>query len=262
MTCEEFEELSGAYVLGAVTPEESKAARAHIATCEKCAHLTQQLRAIVDLLPLSVTQVTPPAALRERVLTAVRQEGCVIPIERVAQIRERRKKLGWGTRLLAVVAILMLMLTGGMTAWNVSLQQQNAHLGSQVTALQKTNGSLQGEIAQVYSVQGNAHAQTATGSLVYIPQQNITLLVLRGLPQLQGNQLYQGWLIHANKPTSIGKLTMQNGVASLTFPGSVKGYEVAAVSQEPGPAPSQSAPAGPVIASGTLQHYVQTLYTI
>ncbi len=262
MTCEEFEELSGAYVLGAVTPEERLAVREHIATCENCKRLARQLHAIVDLLPLSVTQVTPPAALRERVLDAVRQEGRIIPLERGTQIKERKKKLGWGTRLLAVAAIVMLLITGSLTAWNVSLQQHVTSLQQQNTQLGSHVNSLQHEVAQVYTVQGNTHAQAAGGSLVYIPQQNVTLLVLHGLPRLQGSQLYQGWLIRNGKTTSIGMLTVQNGVASVTYPGNVSGYESAAVSQEPGPAPSKTAPAGPIVAGGGLQHPQTTLYTI
>jgi len=49
MTCEEFEELSGAYVLGAVTPAEREAARVHLAGCAKCTHLWQELRAAAEL---------------------------------------------------------------------------------------------------------------------------------------------------------------------------------------------------------------------
>ena len=272
MTCQEFEELSAAYALGAVTPEEQQAARAHIATCSKCTRLAGQLRSVVDVLPLSVTQVTPPAALRERVLAAVQREGRVVPIERGTEIRARKKKpgwMGWSTRLLATAAIVLLMLTGAMTAWNVSLQQhatslqqQNTQLGSQVAALQNTKNTLQREVAQVYTMQGNGSAQAATGSLVYIPQKDITLLYVYGLPKLQGNHLYQGWLIRNNKPTSIGTLTIQNDIASLTFSGNVTGFQTAAVSLEPGPRASISAPAGPVIVTGGLQHPLQTLYTI
>jgi anti-sigma-K factor RskA len=262
MTCQEFEELSAAYALGAVTPEEQQAARAHIATCAKCTRLARQLRSVVDLLPLSVTQVTPPAALRERVLAAVQREGRVVPIERGAEIRARRKKWGWSTRLLATAAIVLLMLTGAMTAWNVSLQQhatslqqQNTQLGSQVATLQR-------KVAQVYPMQGKGSAQAATGSLIYIPQKDITLLYVYGLPKLQGNHLYQGWLIRNNKTTSIGALTIQNGIASLTFSGKLNGFDTAAVSLEPGPFASISTPAGPVIVTGGLQHPLQTLYTI
>ena len=269
MTCQEFEELSAAYALGAVTPEEQQAARAHIATCAKCTRLARQLRSVVDMLPLSVTQVTPPAALRERVLAAVQREGRVVPIERGTEIRARKKKLGWSTRLLATAAIVLLLLTGAMTAWNVSLQQhatslqqQNTRLGRQVAALQSTKNTLQREVAQVYTMQGNGPAQAATGSLIYIPQKDITLLYVYGLPKLQGNHLYQGWLIRNNKPTSIGTLTIQNGIASLTYSGKLKGFDTAAVSLEPGPSASIGTPAGPVIVTGGLQHPLQTLYTI
>ncbi len=269
MTCQEFEELSAAYALGAVTPEEQQAARAHLATCAKCTRLAGQLRSIVDLLPLSITQVTPPAALRDRVLAAVQQEGRVVPIQRGTEIRARRRNLGWGTRLLATAAIVLLLLTGSMTAWNVSLQQhaaslqqQNTQLGSQVAALQNTKNTLQHEVAQVYAMQGKGQAQATTGSLVYIPQKDITLLYLHGLPKLQDSHLYQGWLIRNGKPTSIGTLTIQNGVASLTFSGNVSGFDAAAVSLEPGPFASISAPVGPVIVTGALQHPAQTLYTI
>jgi len=269
MSCQEFEELSAAYALGAVTPEEQQAARAHLVTCPKCTRLAGQLRSVVDLLPLSVAQVTPPAALRDRVLAAVQQESRVVPIERGTQIRARKSKSGWGIRLLAAAAIVLLMLTGAMTAWNISLQQhasalqqQNTQLGSRVAALQNAKNTLQREVAQVYAMQGQGQAQAATGSLIYIPQKNITLLYLYGLPELQGSHLYQGWLIHNNKPTSIGTLAIQNGIASLTISGNVTGFDLAAVSLEPGPRASASAPAGPVIVTGGLQHPVKTLYTI
>jgi anti-sigma-K factor RskA len=271
MTCQEFEELSAAYALGALTPEEQQAARAHLATCPKCSQLAGQLRSVVDLLPLSVAQVSPPAALRDRVLAAVQQEGRVVPIERGAQIRARRQKpsWGWGTRLLATAAVVLLLLTGALTAWSVSLQQhtgalqqQTIQLNSQITTLQREKNALQREVAQVYAMQGQGQAQSASGSLVYIPQKNITLLYLSGLPQLQGSHLYQGWLIHNNKPTSIGKLSIQNGIASLTFSGNETGFEVAAVSLEPGPDLSPTAPRGPVIVTGGLQHPVKTLYMI
>jgi anti-sigma factor RsiW len=50
MTCEEFEELSGAYALEAVTPAEREAAQAHLAGCAACTHRLQELRAVVKRL--------------------------------------------------------------------------------------------------------------------------------------------------------------------------------------------------------------------
>ena len=42
MNCEEFEELSGAYALDAVTPAELEAAQAHLAGCAACTRRLQE----------------------------------------------------------------------------------------------------------------------------------------------------------------------------------------------------------------------------
>ena len=74
MTCKEFEELSGAYALEAVTPAEREAAQAHLSGCADCRHLLQELRAVVNLLPYSVQQVNPPKLLKDRLFKAIRIE--------------------------------------------------------------------------------------------------------------------------------------------------------------------------------------------
>jgi anti-sigma-K factor RskA len=239
MNCEEFEELSGAYALDAVTPAEREAARAHLAECANCTRRLRELRAVVDLLPYSTTQVNPPDSLKGRVLESIRNEGRTASTQPIPM--SSRARWRWSTQLLAIAAVLMLLLIGGMTAWNVSLHQQNTSLAYQVT-------SLQHRAVQVYAIQGIASAQGASGKAIYLPEQNITLLVIQGLPQLQGTQVYQGWLIHGKQPRSIGLLSMENDVASVTYPGNIAGYEVAAVSIEPGPLASKSAPAGPFVA--------------
>lgn len=273
MTCEEFEELSGAYVLGAITPEERWAAQAHLATCAKCSTLMQGLSAAASILPLTAPQVAPSPALKERLMEAIRRESQ--PIALRPQTRQiTRRRAGWATRLLAVAALLFVLLTGGMTAWNIALQHQVAtlqasgvQLNHQVSELRQTNAAqseqinmLSRQVVEVYNVVGTQTAKSASGSLLYLPQQNITVLVLHGLPKLQGKQIYQGWLLHNNTPVSIGVLSTQNGIASLTFPNDISGYDIAAVSLEPGPAPSLHAPAGPVIATATLQHPAQVLF--
>src|SRR5207249_5353124 len=75
MTCKEFEELSGAYALDAITPAERQAAEAHLATCTRCASLARELSEVVILLPLADPQVSPSAAVKERIFATIRQEG-------------------------------------------------------------------------------------------------------------------------------------------------------------------------------------------
>jgi len=235
MTCDEFEELSGAYALDAITPAEREAARAHLAGCAKCTRRLQELRAVVEQLPYSVTQVNPPESLKGRVLESIRKESGATSTQPIP-ISSRPRR--WSTHLLATAAVLLLLLFGGMIVWNVSLHQQNT--------------SLEHQVALVYAIRGTSFAQGASGKAIYLPEQNITVLVIQGLPQLQGTQVYQGWLIHDKQRRSIGLVSMENGVASVTYPGNIAGYEVAAVSREPGPAASTNMPAGPIVAAGEL----------
>jgi Domain of unknown function (DUF3303)/Putative zinc-finger len=78
MTCEELEELSGAYALDAVTPAEREAAQAHLALCAACTRRLQELRAVVDLLPYSAPQVNPPESLKKRVFDAIHKENYML----------------------------------------------------------------------------------------------------------------------------------------------------------------------------------------
>jgi len=247
MTCEEFEELSGAYALDAVTPAEREAAEAHLAGCAACTRRLQELRSVVDVLPYSVRQVNPSASLKDRLFKAIRMEST--PTQPIPINRGVRPRRSWSRQLLAIAAVLLLLLFGGMTVWNISIQQQNSSLQQQITSLEKEVASLQHQVALDYGLHGSG----AAGKLIYLPEQNITLLVIDGLPQLHGTQVYQGWLIQGKQPTSIGLLSMQNGVASVIYPGTIAGYQVAAVSREPGPVASKNVPAGPVVAAGDLK---------
>ena len=148
MNCEEFEELSGAYALEAVTPAEREAAEAHLAGCAKCRRRLQELRAVVDLLPSSVPQENPPESLRSRVLDAIHMENSPTQPTSINRSARSRPRWSWSTQALAIAAVLVLLLFGSMTAWNVSLQQQNS-------SLQQQNASLQHQLALAYGLHGN-----------------------------------------------------------------------------------------------------------
>ena len=255
MTCEQFEELSGAYVLDAVTPDERQEAEAHLAQCARCTRLVQELRSAVAFLPLSVPQVNPPLSLESRVINAIQEDSGLAAIpprrSRIAQSPRRARRQRWLPRVVVAAAVLMLCLLGGLGALSLSLSHQVTSLQQQLTQVTNQHS------AKAYKVQGLASDQEASGTLLYFPTQNVTVLVMHGLPQLSGDQVYQGWLIQTknNIPvmvTSIGLLNSQNGTASLAFPGNVTGYEVTAISIEHGPKAS-IAPSKQVIAEGSLQ---------
>ena len=108
MTCEEFEELSGAYALDAITPAEREAAQAHLVGCTKCTRLLQELRATVEWLPYAVPQKDPPESLKGRVLESIRNES------RTPSTRTMPSRTGsirrWSSYLVAIAGVLLLLL--------------------------------------------------------------------------------------------------------------------------------------------------------
>jgi anti-sigma-K factor RskA len=268
MTCKEFEELSGALVLGAVTAEEREAARLHLRECKACARRYQELHSVVALLPLSVPQVEPSPSLEARVFAAIRQEAnnsprSTDPVPTITPVRRQRKKRNWVTGVFAIAAVLLLALLGGMSLQTYSLEQQLTstnqrvtNIGQQLTKTKQQLASLSPH--QLASIVGTPIVKDATGELFYLPQENITVLVVHGLPQLQGTHVYQGWLLfmqgkQITSIKSVGLLTLDGNTASVSFPGQVTSYNMAAVSREPGPAPSLNVPAGPVVATGSVR---------
>jgi anti-sigma-K factor RskA len=252
MICDDIEELSGAYVLDAVTDEERQVVDAHLPTCQKCSQLIAELRSVVDLLPFAVPQVEPSPGLKDRVLRAIADEKAItIPSTqltpailqppRTAQIqpiRRRSTQQRWGTQLIAAAAILFFLISGGLVAWNVSLQHQLSTISANAPITYPVKSAL-----------GNA---SVTGQVTYYPQQHVTVVVVYGLTQTQGTQVYQGWLLQGKQPTSIGLLNVQNGVATIEYHGDIQQYTAAAVSLETGPSATPDAPKGTVVAIAPL----------
>jgi anti-sigma-K factor RskA len=228
MTCQECEELSGAYVLGALGEAEQEEVEAHLVQCADCKHLIQELQPIVDMLPLAVPQIEPSPRVKAQLMAKIRSSQ---PAS-IQQTRPQPQRIrSWRMPLVAIAAVLLLAFTGTMTAWNLFLQQQLAQLAPIKT-----------------SIQGTAQGTGAHGQITYLSQQNISIVVVQNLPALQGTQVYQGWVIQGKQPASIGVFNVQNGTASLDVQGDVRGYTAVAVSLEPGPQASIGAPKGPVIA--------------
>ena len=72
MIDDRLHDLVGAYALGALDATDRAAFERHLAECQACASEVQSLQPVVDGLAQVVPLVDPPAALRERVLTAAR----------------------------------------------------------------------------------------------------------------------------------------------------------------------------------------------
>jgi hypothetical protein len=276
MTCEECEELLGVYVLDIASLEERMAVEQHIAGCPRCIEQLREMRSVVGVLPFAAPQVQPPASLRDRILNAVHEpelahkSNTIRPFRPVAlpvseqgarTVREpqvsfntpaastsrparRTRTRSWVMPLLVAAALLFVVLSASLAAWNVSLQHQ-------VTSVQAT--VTRSAALDTYTFKGTNTAPGATGQVVYLPQQHLTVLVVRGLPKLSNTQVYQGWLLHGKQVMSIGLLTAQpDGTITANYKGDLQDFDTAAVSQEPGPFATLNAPKGPIVATSPL----------
>ena len=70
MTCDDVREMAGAFVLGALEPDDEAAVRAHLATCPEAHDEMGELGGAVAALAETVPQVEPPAALKGRIMAA------------------------------------------------------------------------------------------------------------------------------------------------------------------------------------------------
>ncbi len=287
MTCTELEELLGAYVLDAVTPEERVAVEVHLPQCPRCIQLLQEMRAAVGFLPFVVPQVEPAPELKGRILSAVQavadassrstqnvpairplralpsrmpeQERPTAPMPTPipTPIRRRSTARQWVMPLVAAAAVLFLILTGSLTAWNILLQHQVASLQTNATSLRHQVARLQSNAVTTttYTITGTKYAPGATGEAKHIVGNgvDVTVMTLHGLPALQGQEVFQGWEIQGTQTKSVGLLNTQpDGTATINIPGDVKGNDAVAVSVEKGPTATPNAPKGRVLAEGKI----------
>src|SRR5438093_11090523 len=73
-SCSAIAELTSAYHLGALEPDEAAEIEQHLDLCPPCRQLADGDRAVTDALALAVPQHTPPPRLRAGLMAAVRGE--------------------------------------------------------------------------------------------------------------------------------------------------------------------------------------------
>ena len=122
----QWNDLLGAYALGACTPAEQEGLREHLRGCPACTAELLELGAAREALLTAVPRATAPPELKSRVMQQVRadaelfaaakaREGGVPPEEGAQRRRERRSRPGWLRRPvpLAIAAACAVVLAVG-----------------------------------------------------------------------------------------------------------------------------------------------------
>jgi hypothetical protein len=168
-----------AYALGALDEREAALLEQHLAECEACAAQLAWLRPAVDAIPASVEQVTPPPALRERLLTVVREEAGEAGDAPAPAAKERRRfrlpLLGSVGLRPALAAAAVLLLAAGVAGY----------------VLRDTTGD-GGSPAATRSYAATVPGTAVRGTLEVEGDKGY--LHIENMPANKPNQVYQAWL--------------------------------------------------------------------
>lgn len=237
-------DLAAPYVLDAMTPEEREAYELHLAGCATCRQEVASLRSVANVLPLAVEPVEPAPGLRDRVVAAARAEPARALLPFPAATRDRFRP--WLAALAVAAAVLI-----ALGIWNLQLRQTVDNQNSTL-ALQRAVDAALIHGATVSTIAGTGPAPHATALVVQPLHQQHGYLIVEGLPSLSAARVYQVWLIHNQLPQSAGVFSAGHTVQVVPLSRSAQGYQLAAVTIEPGPRGSPG-PTGPKVLLGALK---------
>ena len=237
----QWNDTVGAYLLGALPPDELERFEAHLAECVTCRHDVEELRSAADALPMSVPSVAPPPALKGRIMAVVESEAELLaaagrradePPETRASApatpRRRRGLGGWFLRPgVALACAAVLLVAGGLA-------------GALLTGGEDTRTV----VAQTEVSGADVRLELEDGR---------GMLVARGMPAPPEGRVYQVWVKRPGQdpePTSALWTVRDDGSADVAVPGPLDGVEAVLVTDEP--QGGSDAPTRPPVISAPL----------
>jgi len=230
------EDLLEDYLLGTLTADNAAWMEAHVRECPQCQAEIGQLFPAVQALPFSAPEPDVPMSddLWDRIERSVSgptlEEPDFIPLSPDGFVPVKEPSRPWGAReWLAIAAAALVFLLGGTVLGQVMPQ----FIGDdppeeQVFALQFTDPDI-----------------TASGALRYLPDEQVFVLEVTGLPELPEGQVYQAWLIDGSGPVPVG--VMGADADELATAGNREAYQTFAITVEQGPLGNPAPTSNPII---------------
>lgn len=231
------DDLLDGYLMGTLSPEETAWMKAHVRDCPRCQEEIAPLMAAVQALPFSAPEPDVPMSddLWDRIERSVasprREEPDFIPLAtQGAASREPSMWRRWGAReWLAIAAVALVSLLGG-TLLGQAMPQ---FIGDDA------------EEEQVIAVQFTDPALGASGELRYLPDEEVFVLEIAGLPELPEGQVYQAWLIDGSAPVPVG--VMSGATGEIATAGDREAYQTFAITVEQGPLGNPAPTSDPIM---------------
>ena len=212
-------ELTAAYALDALDPEERRAYEEHLPTCASCQEELGVLSETTEALAIGASGPAPSTALRERILSEVRAEPqVVVPFERP---RPRR--------LAPVLGVAAAVAAGVALAVGLWASQLSSDLDEARAALVRERAA-----AAILADPGarTVALEAGEGRLV-VADDGRAVLVLDGLDPAPAGKTYETWVIAGESPQPAGVFPGRDGVEVVSIERPVAAGDVVAVTVEP-----------------------------
>jgi len=219
---ERFEDLKGAYALGALEESEREEFEGYLAAHPELQAEVDELGSVADLLALAPQEYEPSPELRRNLLDRIGDVSDAPP-----QLRARSRGRIFGPGGLAAAAAVLAVV--GLVLWNASLRGE----------VEDLRGTL--ETRETHELQGSGPAEDVRGEVVEVGDGR-AVLVAENLPATPEGEVYETWLMHGNVPEPAGLFEPgDGGDAAAPIEGSIDKADAVAVTVEPSggsPAPT------------------------
>lgn len=210
-------ELTAAYALDALEPDERRAYEAHLRECASCQDELEAFSGVTEALAVAASGPVPDPALRDRILASAKAEPqVVVPFEP----RSRR-----ALPILAAAAAAAAVVALGLGLWAARL---SGDLDEARTALER-----QREAASIIaSPEARTIAlRTGRGRLV-VDSDGRAVLVLPDLAAAPAGRTYEIWVVEGDAPVPAGLFSGREDAVLVGVEGIVDDGDVIAVTIE------------------------------
>jgi anti-sigma-K factor RskA len=192
-------ELSAAYALHALDPDEQRAFEEHLALCEECRRYVADFQETAAVMAHELEGPAPPPALRERIVERARAER-----PKVVRLESRR----WAFPAAASLAVAATLAAVAFGIWAFTLSSDLSDERQALDASRQEVAVLADADAERIPLEG------ADGMLV-VASDGEAAIVVNGLVSAPADLTYEAWVIEGDQPRPAG--LFQSGGDSTVF---------------------------------------------
>ncbi|TWT27322.1 anti-sigma factor [Planomicrobium sp. CPCC 101110] len=224
------------YLNGTFSEEEIREFENHLKNCADC----QQIIELTGELPYLAEPIEPPAEMKTRILAKVFEEDVteeqqLEPKPAAVPMAKRTPRRNWWTPLIA--AVLLLSLLGNAYAFLQLSDQPETETAMREVNLQPSE--LFEGAAQVKLIREDEALDVVVSA--------------EGLEELQGDEIYQVWLLKEGQPIPAGAFKPNpngEGAAYFSLEENTEGWDTIAITREP--QAGNELPQGDIVLSSEL----------